>query len=285
MTTVFTQQQRDPRARIEHAQRIVIKIGTNVLMRDDGDAAIGLIYGLAESVVNLRKQSREVLLVSSGSIGLGKKLLEITGNGLELALKQACAAVGQISLMSLYEDAFRHLGTHTAQVLLTEDDFVDPVRDANLQATLRTLLKLGVVPIINENDTVSTLEIDRPLAAGEPAPVFGDNDKLSALVAREVGADLLILLSDVDGLYTKDPGDPDASFIGCVPAITPEVLAYAQGTSGRGRGGMLSKIKSAQTATEAGRTVVIANGRVGSIVDRICAGEDVGTVFGPRDRT
>jgi glutamate 5-kinase len=271
----------DFRARIAAVQRIVIKIGTNVLMRDDGAAAVGLIYGLVESIVNVRKQGREVLLVSSGAIGMGKNTLQITANGLDLPLKQACAAVGQIRLMSLYVDAFRHLGMHAAQVLLTEDDFLDPVRYENLQATLSTLLRLGVVPIINENDTVSTLEIDRPSNAEGTANVFGDNDKLSALVAREVNAGLLVLLSDVDGLYTRHPDDPQARFIPTVEKVTGEVLSWAKHSEGRGRGGMLSKIRAAEMAANSGRIVVIGNGRVGSIMDRICAGEEVGTMFLP----
>jgi glutamate 5-kinase len=269
------------RARIAAIQRVVVKIGTNVLMRDDGTAALGLIYGLVESIVNLRRQGRDVLLVSSGAIGLGKQLLQIDGsNGLDLPLKQACAAVGQISLMSLYVDAFRHLGMHAAQVLLTEDDFLDRGRYENLQATLSTLLRLGVVPIINENDTVSTLEIDRP--AGPEGHVFGDNDKLSALVAKEMKAELLILLSDVDGLYTHHPNHPEARFIPTVESVNDEVLSYAKHTEGRGRGGMLSKIRAAQMAAETGRTVVIGNGRVAAILDQICAGHEVGTVFLPR---
>ena len=269
------------RARIASAHRVVVKIGTNVLMRDDGSAAVGLIYGLVESIVNVRRQGREVLLVSSGAIGMGKKMLQITAEGLDLPLKQACAAVGQISLMSLYVDAFRHLGMHAAQVLLTEDDFLDPVRYENLQATLSTLLRLGVVPIINENDTVSTLEIDRPSGTEGLAHVFGDNDKLSALVAKEVNAGLLVLLSDVDGLYTRHPEDPEARLVSSVEKVTDEVLGFAKHSAGRGRGGMLSKICAAQMAASTGRIVVIGNGRVASVMDRICAGEDVGTMFLP----
>jgi glutamate 5-kinase len=183
--------------------------------------------------------------------------------------------------MSLYVDAFRHLGMHAAQVLLTEDDFLDRSRYENLQATLSTLLKLGVVPIINENDTVSTLEIDRP--AGPEGHVFGDNDKLSALVAKEVSAGLLILLSDVDGLYTHHPNHPDARFIPTVAAVTDEVLSHAKHTEGRGRGGMLSKIRAAKMAADTGRVVVIGNGRVPSVLDHICTGEEVGTMFLPME--
>ena len=283
MTTTAQPLPGEFRARIASAHRIVVKLGTNVLMRDDGSPAISLIYGLVESIVNVRRMGREVLLVSSGAIGMGKKMLQITADGLDLPLKQACAAVGQISLMSLYVDAFRHLDMHAAQVLLTEEDFLDPVRYANLQSTLSTLLRLGVVPIINENDTVSTLEIDRPSGAEGLAHVFGDNDKLSALVAKEVNAGLLVLLSDVDGLYTRHPDDPDARIIWTVEKVTDEVLGYAKHSAGRGRGGMLSKIRAAEMAANSGRIVVIGNGRVASVMDRICAGDEVGTMFLPRE--
>lgn len=268
--------------RIAACRRVVIKVGTNVLMRDDGSAAIGLVYGLAESAVNVRNQGREILFVSSGAMGLGANRLQLNAPPAELALKQACAAVGQSRLMSLYEDAFGKLEARTAQVLLTEDDFVDPVRYANLKNTLTKLLELGVVPIINENDTVSTIELDRP---GQVASkrVFGDNDKLSALVMTKVDADLLILLSDVDGLYNRPPTEDGAQFIHEVRRVTDDVASYAGNGSERGRGGMLTKIEAARIAMSAGRIAVIANGRVPGIVERICAGDRVGTVFMPED--
>ena len=183
------------RQHVANAHRIVIKLGTNVIMRDDGAAAVGLLYGLIESVVNIRRGGKEILLVSSGAIGLGAKHLGLRASPAELALKQACAAVGQSRLMSLYEEAFGHFDITTAQVLLTEDDFLDPVRYSNLRATLDTLLKLGVIPIVNENDTVSTVELERDGGVGSRTLIFGDNDKLSALIATKVGANLLVLLS------------------------------------------------------------------------------------------
>jgi len=269
--------------RIASCKRVVIKVGTNVIMRDDGSAAIGLVYGLAESAVNVRNAGREVLFVSSGAIGLGANRLQLNGSPSELALKQACAAVGQSRLMSLYEDAFGKLEARTAQVLLTEDDFVDPVRYANLKNTLTKLLELGVVPIINENDTVSTIELDRP---GQVASkrVFGDNDKLSALVMTKVDADLLILLSDVDGLYDRPPVEDGAKFVHEVREVNDQVVSYAGNGNERGRGGMLTKIEAARMATTAGRIAVIANGRVPGILERICAGERIGTVFLPEDQ-
>ncbi|HEY0760719.1 MAG TPA: glutamate 5-kinase [Acidisarcina sp.] len=287
------------RQRVAAAERIVVKVGTNVIMRDDGAPAVGLVYGLVEAAVNVKRAGKQILLVSSGAIGLGAKCLKLERPPTELALKQACAAIGQSRLMSLYQDAFSHFDIATAQILLTEDDFLDPVRYSNLLATLRTLLELGVVPIINENDTVSTLELDRP-GHGEPQGaearvsgdrvlgdrvsgdrVFGDNDKLSALVMTKIDAHLLILLSDVEGLYTGHPRDREASFVPEVEAITPALLAYAKASTGRGRGGMLSKIEAARLVVDAGRIAVIANGRTPGIVERVCSGDDVGTVFYP----
>lgn len=277
-----TQTSEAVREQIAACKRIVIKVGTNVLMRDDGSAAIGLVYGLAESAVNVRNLGREVLVVSSGAIALGANRLQLSAPS-ELAMKQACAAVGQSRLMSLYEDAFGKLETRTAQVLLTEDDFVDAMRYANLKNTLTKLLELGVVPIINENDTVSTLELDRPAQLASKR-VFGDNDKLSALVMTKIDADLLILLSDVDGLYNRPPTEDGAEFVHEVREITSQIVGYAGNGNERGRGGMLTKIEAARIAVGAGGLAVIANGRVPGIVERICAGEGVGTVFVPEER-
>jgi glutamate 5-kinase len=270
------------RQRVAGANRIVIKMGTNVIMRDDGAPAVGLIYGIVESAVNVLRSGRQVLIVSSGAIGLGVKSLRLEKSPSELALKQACAAVGQSRLMSMYRDGFRHFNVITAQVLLTEDDFLNPIRYSNLRATLDTLLKLGVVPIINENDTVSTLELDRPSDAAGQHRVFGDNDKLSALVMTKIDADLLVLLSDVDGLYTGHPHDDGAELVSEVEEITPAIAAYARISKGRGRGGMSTKIEAARVVAESGKVTVIANGRIPGVVERVVAGEAIGTVFHPR---
>lgn len=264
-------------------QRVVVKVGTNVVMRGDGKVALGLLCGLVEGVAALREQGVEVLLVSSGAVGLGVERLGLPARPTALAEVQACAAVGQSRLMALYDDAFDRLGCRIAQVLLTEDDFRDPVRHGNLRATLQSLLTLGVIPIVNENDTVSTIELDRPLRAGEgaaPQRIFGDNDKLSALLLEHVGADLLVLLSDVDGLYDRDPQAAGARVVPHVPVVTDEVLGLAHGGNGRGRGGMLSKLESVRIALEAGAQVVIANGRTPQVLERLMAGEAVGTRFG-----
>jgi glutamate 5-kinase len=272
------------RQRVAATRRIVIKVGTNVLIRKDGSAAIGLVYSLVESAVNARNEGRQVLIVSSGAIGLGAKRLGLKGSPSELALKQACAAVGQSRLMALYEHAFRNLDTVAAQVLLTEDDFLDPVRYSNLRNTLGKLLELGVVPIINENDTVSTLELNRPENGDGTHHIFGDNDKLSALVMTKIDADLLILLSDVDGLYTGDPEKEGSRFIPEVSSITDQIAGYASGAKARGRGGMKTKIEAARLATDAGKLAIIANGRTPHIIERICAGEELGTVFLPQEK-
>jgi glutamate 5-kinase len=271
------------RQRITGARRIVIKVGTNVVMSDEGPVAVGRLYGLVESVAALRRAGRDVLLVSSGAVGLGAERLGLDGRTSRLVTKQACAAVGQSRLMALYEHGFERLRHTVAQVLLTEEDFSDPLRLQNLRATLDALFGLGVIPIVNENDTVSTAELERvEETAGGRTRVFGDNDKLSALLAAKVGADLLILLSDVDGLYTKNPARAaDAELIPLVREVSDEIASAADGGSARGRGGMATKLEAARIAAAAGAVTVIANGRLPGIVDRVCGGEAVGTVFLP----
>jgi len=287
-------QQLDPHARQATApapppatwRRIVVKLGTNVIMRPDGRVALGLLCGLVESIAALRELGHEILVVSSGSIGLGIERLGLSARPSNLAQIQACAAVGQSRLMSIYDDAFDQLGCRIAQVLLTEDDFRDPTRHANLRRTLHALLSLGVIPIVNENDTVSTLELDRPSDFPSHERIFGDNDKLSALLMTHIDADLLVLLSDVDGLFDRSPSEPGATLIPVVPEITDAIHAYAQGGNGRGRGGMASKLEAARIVTEAGRTVVIANGRTPQVLERICLSPEaeelsIGTTFLP----
>ena len=270
------------------ARRIVVKLGTNVIMRPDGRVALGLLCGLVESIAALRELGHEILVVSSGSIGLGIERLGLSARPSDLAQIQACAAIGQSRLMSIYEDAFDRLGCRIAQVLLTEDDFRDPTRHANLRRTLDALLSFGVIPIVNENDTVSTMELDRPAESSQHERIFGDNDKLSALLMTHIEADLLVLLSDVDGLFDRSPSDPSATLIPVVPEITPAILAYAQGGNGRGRGGMASKLEAARIVTSAGRTAVIANGRTPQVLERICSPSpelpSIGTTFSPPAR-
>lgn len=270
------------RERVAQARRIVIKVGTNVVMRDDGRLALSQLYGIAESVARLRQQGRDLLMVSSGAVGLGMERIGLRNRPTELSQIQACAAIGQSRLMAIYDDAFDKLGCRTAQVLLTEDDFRDPQRYSNLRSTLASLLTLGVIPVINENDTVSTAELDHPTDSPGRERVFGDNDKLSALVMTHIEADLLLLLSDVDGLYTSDPTTEGSQLVSQVPAINDEVRNFAQGKNGRGRGGMATKLEAARIATETNGMAVIANGRLPNVIERVCAGEVVGTLFLPR---
>lgn len=262
------------RVLVTSARRLVVKVGTNVLQREDGGLALGCFYGIVESLANLRREGREVVLVSSGAVGLGMRRLGLTARPTHLALKQACAAAGQGRLMALYEEGFERLGLVAAQVLLTEDDFADRRRYLNLRATLEKLLSLGAVPVLNENDTVSTVEL-----AGA---VFGDNDRLSALVASKLDAGLLVLLSDVDGLYDRDPrGDSGARLVPLVDDLSPELLAAAGGAGSRGRGGMKTKLEAVRIATSAGAATVIANGRSPRVLERLFEGEAIGTLFLP----
>lgn len=279
---MIAQQLTDTQRSVMNAQRIVVKVGTNVVMRDTGEVAIARLYTLVESIAALRRAGRDVVLVSSGAIGLGTKRLALLERPKTLAFKQACAAVGQGRLMALYAEAFDRLDVVSAQILLTEDDFSIPERYHNLRATLDTLLGIGVVPIINENDTVSTLELERTNGTPAREPVFGDNDKLSALIAVKIQAQLLILLSDIDGLFTANPVQTlDAQLVPVVKAITPDILASAKGSGTNGRGGMVTKLEAAKLATASGTYTVIANGRTPGILDAVCGGAGCGTVFLP----
>lgn len=263
------------RARLSAARRIVIKLGTQVVVDTEGRPALSRLYGLMETVAALRRRGGQPVLVSSGAIGLGARQLGIRPVG--LPQKQACAAAGQGQLMSIYQEGFARMGLCAAQVLLTEDDFADPLRHANLRRTLDTLLELGAIPILNENDTVSTLELERPSPGRRP--IFSDNDHLSALVATHLEADLLVLLSDVTALHTRNPGmHADAEPMAEVPFGT-DPQARFEGTSGRGRGGMVSKVEAARAAARAGVPVVLASGLAIGILDQILAGDPVGTLF------
>ncbi|MEN3335885.1 MAG: glutamate 5-kinase [Blastocatellia bacterium] len=270
---------------INEARRVVIKLGTAVLMREDGGPALSRFYSFIESIADLKRAGREVLLVSSGAVGLGAQQLNLTRRPQLLPLKQACAAIGQGRLMALYSDGFDRLGVTTAQVLLTEEDFSNRQRYLNLRGTLGKLLELGVLPIINENDTVSTAELESEESAPQLRINFGDNDKLSALVASKTEADLLVILTDVDGLYTAEPSSADARLIPFVAEITQEIEDLARGpsvSSKAGRGGIRTKIEAARIAAHSGCATVIAGGKLPAIITRIFAGEEVGTLFLPQ---
>ncbi len=261
-------------------KRIVIKLGTNVIRADDGSMSLPRIFSFIENISALVKSGKEVIVITSGAVGMGKKKLGLdstTGT----ALKQACAAIGQSKLMAIYESGFDSYGLVAAQILLTEDDFSIRTRYLSLRTTMNKLLELGVTPIINQNDTVSTIEIAPRYA--DMQVCFSDNDKLSALVASELDADLLIILSDVDGLYDKNPKEnSDAKIIHKVDEVTEDILALGSGASEGGRGGMITKLKAAQMVTRYGGRVLIANGKVPYIIKKIFDGEEYGTMFLPQ---
>ncbi|MBX9686414.1 MAG: glutamate 5-kinase [Candidatus Obscuribacterales bacterium] len=272
---------------LSSAKRVVVKLGTAVLMREEGGIALSRFYSFVEDLARLKKSGKEVLLVTSGAIGLGVRSLGLAKRPKDLPGKQACAAVGQGRLMSLYSDAFAAMDVLTAQVLLTEDDFANRRRYLNLRGTIQSLLDFQALPIINENDTVATAELET--VHGAPKKVnFGDNDKLSALVAGKVDADLLLILTDVDGLYTADPRtDKDAKLISIVENLSPEFEAQVMGSgkSGAGtdlgRGGMKTKLEAARVATQSGCATIIAGGKEAGIISKVFSAEEKGTLFLP----
>jgi glutamate 5-kinase len=267
------------REKITQANRIIIKFGTNILTNEHGDVSLPRIYSFIEDISNLKKSGKEIILVSSGAVGLGKKKLGIQFTDTD-GLKQACAAIGQGKLMSIYETAFDEYNLIVAQILLTEDDFSQRKRYLSLRTTLNKLLELNVIPIINQNDTVSTIELDELYCSLQVC--FSDNDKLSALVASELDADLLVILSDINGLFDSNPKtNPDAKIIPLVENVTQEVLNLGDSASAGGRGGMKTKLEAARLVTRSGGTVLIANGKEPSIINTIFLGENIGTVFLP----
>ncbi|MBP8304674.1 MAG: glutamate 5-kinase [Phycisphaerae bacterium] len=258
------------------SRRIVIKVGTNTLTkgtRIDGD----YVRRLAGQVTHLRTCGKQVVIVTSGAIGMGAMQLGLAGPIKEMRLRQACAAVGQPLLMAEYRKAFQRVPIHVGQVLLTADVLDHRQTYLNLRNAIEALLDQGVIPILNENDSVSTDEI---------GSAFGDNDRLSALVASKIDADLLIILSDVDALYDKDPREfPDAQPIRTVHEITDPIVKAAGGKgSTHATGGMKTKIAAARIAAQAGCRVVLAHGREKDVVRRIVAGEPIGTIFLPKRR-
>src|SRR5881296_734156 len=227
------------RERIRDARRVVVKLGSNLFFNDAGAIALGRIFSFIEDIAAARLAGRQMIVVSSGAVALGADALKIKSSTASLAQKQALAAVGQSRLMNLYEQGFGKAGLAMAQVLLTEEDFSNRKRYLNLRNTLLTLLDMNVIPIINENDTVATSELE----VTDRSASFSDNDKLSALVMSKLEAQLLVLLSDVDGLYTDNPREnPKAELIPEVQDITPEIEALAGRKSARGRGGMATKL-------------------------------------------
>ena len=264
------------RERVCDAKRVVIKLGSNLFFNEGGVIALGRIFSFIEDIAASRLSGKQVIVVSSGAVALGADALKMKSSTASLAQKQALAAVGQSRLMNLYEQGFAKYGLTAAQVLLTEEDFSSRKRYLNLRHTLTTLLEMGVIPVINENDTVSTTELE----VTDRSPTFGDNDKLSALVMSKLEAAVLILLSDVDGLFTDNPREnPDAGFVPEVHEITADILGLAGRKSARGRGGMATKLQAARIAMDSGGVAIIANGMTTGILRRVLNGENVGTLF------
>ena len=253
-------------------KRIVIKIGSSSLThKETGDLNLMKIEKLVRVISDLKGQGKEVVLVCSGANPAGRQALGNRKRPETVSEKQAYAAVGQARLMMVYQKLFSEYNQTAAQVLLTKNTIIVDDSRYNAQNTFDELLKLGTIPIVNENDTVSTHEIQ-----------FGDNDRLSAIVAALIGADLLILLSDIDGLYSDDPKkNPEAKFISLVEWITPELMGMGKESTGSdvGTGGMAAKLAAARIATDAGSDMVIANGESVEIVEEIVAGEERGTLF------
>ena len=250
--------------------RIVVKVGTSTLAHPTGRLNIRHVEELVKVLSDLKNAGHEVVLVSSGAIGMGVGKLNLPGKPADMPTKQAAAAVGQCELMYTYDKLFAQYNHTVAQILLTGEDIDHTDRRQNFENTIYRLLELGALPVINENDTIATAEIK-----------VGDNDTLGGIVACTVKADLLVLLSDIDGLYTADPRkDPTASLIPVVEKVTPQVEALGGGVgSGLGTGGMATKLRAAKLVTSAGCDMIIANGENPALLYDIVDGKAVGTRF------
>lgn len=257
---------------LKDKKRIVIKIGTSSLTHPEtGRLNLRKLEVLVREIGDLHNQGKDVVLVSSGAIGVGAAALGMNGKPAELEKKQACAAVGQARLMMIYQKLFSEYNQMAAQILMTKNTMVDNLNRKNAKNTFEELLKMGTIPIVNENDSVSTYEIQ-----------FGDNDTLSAVVAALIGADLLILLSDIDGLFTDDPNkNPDAEFIDVVENLDSHFRDMGKASTGSkvGTGGMATKLTAAEIATAAGTDMVIANGEDFHVIHKIIEGRNQGTLF------
>ncbi len=256
---------------LKDKKRIVVKIGSSSITHEStGNINYKKLEKLVRILCDLKNQGKDVVLVSSGAIAVGRQAVGINHRTEVLAEKQACAAIGQCRLMMTYQKLFAEYNQIAAQVLMTKFTMLNDESRRNAGNTFSELFKLGAIPVVNENDTVSTYEIE-----------FGDNDRLSALVSAVIGADLLILLSDIDGLFTDDPNvNPEARFIELVPSIDDRLRGMAKGSaSAVGTGGMAAKLAAATIATDAGADMVIANSRDLDVITQIVEGEKVGTLF------
>lgn len=256
--------------KIRRAKRIVVKVGTSTLTYDSGKLNIRRIERLARVLSDLNNEGREVVLVSSGAVGVGMGKLELREKPGDIRGKQAVSAVGQSELMCLYDRMFAEYGNTTAQILLTRDIMDTPVRKENALNTINTLLEWGIIPVVNENDAISSDELE-----------FGDNDTLSAIVAELISAELLVIFSDIDGLYDSDPrSNPNARLIPVIEAVDEQLMKTAGGAgSKRGTGGMITKLTAAKRAMAAGVDMIIANGIEPRALYHILEGEQIGTLF------
>jgi glutamate 5-kinase len=260
--------------RLKQAKRIVIKIGTSSLTYENGKSNLRRIDEMVRVIADLKNSGKEVVLVSSGAIAVGLGKLNIPNKPEQIAAKQALAAIGQSSLMAIYEKFFLEYGCHAAQVLLTKSVLEDETSYNNIVNAFSMMFTYGVIPIVNENDVVATDEI-------EQSGNFGDNDTLSAYVARFIKADLLIIWTDINGLYDSDPREnPNAKIIPVVTEINDDTFNMASGAgSWRGRGGMLTKLYAASIAMEAGIDMVITNSKKPKYLYELLSGNPVGTLF------
>lgn len=255
-------------------RRIVVKIGTNTLCGEDGTLDLEYVSDIVRQIAELESRGIRCMIVTSGAIGSGCSELDLDGRQTSIAEKQACAAVGQTQVMLSYREALGKHGKSVGQVLLTYGAFSDRKRYLNLRKTIDMLFEMGVIPVINENDVISTDEIEES---------FGDNDKLSALVASKMDADLLMMLTDVDGLYDRNPAvDTNAKLLSTIDEITKDIERIAGVRKNRRAvGGMKTKITAAKIAMQSGCHMVIANGRLKNVILRIVDGEEIGTLFTP----
>ncbi len=264
----------DKRDFLRDKKRIVIKIGSSSLQHPEtGDLDYTKLDVLVRELCDLRNRGKDVVLVTSGAIAVGKKAVMAGGTDRDnpIAVKQACAAIGQARLMMIYQKIFAEYNQVAAQILMTKNTIVDNLNRFNAQNTFSELFKLGVIPIVNENDTIATYEIE-----------IGDNDTLSSIVASLVEADMLILLSDIDGLYTDDPHmNPNAQFIEVVEEFTEELMEMGKTSTGSdiGTGGMNTKLQAAKIAGNMGVDMVIANSKDIKVIHRILDGQNIGTLF------
>lgn len=259
----------DRKASLGNVSRVVLKFGTTSLTQGGNAISREFMDSVAEQVWRLRQEGKQVLIVTSGAVGVGLKAMNVTPKPKEIPIRQAAASVGQGLLMQKWSESFQKYGILVGQVLMTLDSFSDRESALNLTNTVESLLANGVVPIFNENDAIAVSEIK-----------FGDNDTLSAIVASRMDADLLVILSDIDGLYDDNPRkNPDARFVSEVRGITDEIRAMAGGTTGMGTGGMRTKILAAEKCNDAGCNMIIASSATYGAVYRTVVGDEVGTLF------